>query len=504
MSASFPAVYDFELLPYALGDVLTWNVQTAIRCEEAGRSRVDVLICVDERHPAGLYQRGLVTAANCGLFFNELFGAFGSHPNAGKLLVFRRREELVDYLRAAGRDDPLHAEALREHEAALARSASEEALVEYFTRTIHSHERINAFAAKHGRVPLLRPSAGTGPDVAGLLSRRFPGKRIVAVHTRLRRLDAGYGGEQSYARDSDFLEWYEFLREAGKTHPEVQFFLLGRLQEKPLEMLKLDNATSLRLFGLGLGHELTALLESDLFLGTSSGFAAMANFSRVPYFVTRMTPASCKAYGIEQGAERLPFAHERQRLVYEPETRELLLRLLEQGLAGAAPRAPRPPTRLDPAIDVRSWPWESSQWLYPDATTHRFFRDGAFAEKETAFLLWPKVKEARAAHRAGRLAEAWAILERIAAAFPRLAGRYPEYLRLRRDVAASLGKAQIARECAASLRAIAATDSVGAALARRLHWLYPAIEWLKWAWSRKHRIPRKLARLVTSLSGNRP
>jgi hypothetical protein len=261
-------------------------------------------------------------------------------------------------------------------------------------------------------------------------------------------------------------------------------------------MLKLENVTSLRLFGLGLGHELTALLQSELFIGTSSGFAAMANFSRVPYFVTRMTPASCKAYAIEQGAGRLPFAAERQRLVHEPETRELLMRLLEEGLAGSAPRAPRPPTRLDPAIDVRSWPWESAQWLYPDATTHRFFRDGAFAEKETAFLLWPRIKAARAACRENRLEDAWAMLERIATQFPRVTERSPEYLRLRRDLATALGRPQIAEHCAQRLSALSAADSIAAIASRSLHRLYPAAQWLKWAWSRKHRIPRKLARLL--------
>src|ERR1051326_8254459 len=108
MNDSFPAIYDFELLTYALGDVLTWNVQTSISCEEAGRNRVDVLICLDERHPASIYQRGLVTAANCALFFNEVFGAFFTHPRLGKVLVFRQREELYAYLRNAARDDPLH------------------------------------------------------------------------------------------------------------------------------------------------------------------------------------------------------------------------------------------------------------------------------------------------------------------------------------------------------------------------------------------------------------
>ena len=67
---TYCAVYDFELMPYALGDVLTWNVQTAIRCEELGRDRVDTYICMDDRHPASIYQKDLVTAENSHLFFN--------------------------------------------------------------------------------------------------------------------------------------------------------------------------------------------------------------------------------------------------------------------------------------------------------------------------------------------------------------------------------------------------------------------------------------------------
>ena len=96
-AARYCGIYDFELLPYALGDVLTWNIQTAIRCEQLGRERVDVYVCMDERYPSSIYQRGLVTAENCGLFFNELYGAFGTHPRLGNLFVeicTHRRESL--------------------------------------------------------------------------------------------------------------------------------------------------------------------------------------------------------------------------------------------------------------------------------------------------------------------------------------------------------------------------------------------------------------------------
>lgn len=352
MTAGRPycAVYDFELMPYALGDVLTWNVQTAIRCEQLGRASTDIFICVDERHPASLYQQGVITPQNCALFMDELFAAFGTHPKPGSILVYRRREELLARLREVAQGDPVNAEVLADYEQVLARRANDDAVIEYFTRSLHSHEQINDFASKHGNIPRLRSCIGCERDVAALIANRFSDKHVVAIHMRLRRLDFGLGGEGTYARDSVFHAWYEFLKEAASCHPDARFVALGRVQEKPLELLKLPNVTSLRLLGLGLGHELSLMLRSDLFIGTSSGFAAMANFSAVPYFITNVTAASCKAYCIAHPAERLPFATERQRLIYEPETRELLMQLLERGLRACAPG----PTRMEAAPHLAS------------------------------------------------------------------------------------------------------------------------------------------------------
>lgn len=382
-SRSIVAIYDFELFPYALGDVLTWNVRTAMRCAELQRELVDIYICADERFPAGIYQRGLVNPQNFELFFSELYGAFGTHPKLGNIHIFRQREALLAHLQQLATEDEVNAEAVADYLSVLEHRVSEsvrkkvwhqlvnglrgnryvreafnrllnpslktailnqvlsieEILNNYFIKYIHSHENINKFAEKNGGIPLLLPAIGCSPDVDELIERRFFGKKIVTFHLRLRRLDAGYGGEHSYSRDSDFLEWYDFLRVAGLKYPEVEFIALGRLQEKPLELLRLPNVTSLRMFGMGLGHELTLMLKCDLFIGSSSGFAAMANFSSVPYFITKMNPGACHAYAIPDGAERLPFAQKDQILVYAQETSELLMSLLEKGL-GLSKKSP--------------------------------------------------------------------------------------------------------------------------------------------------------------------
>jgi hypothetical protein len=260
------------------------------------------------------------------------------------------------------------------------------------------------------------------------------------------------------------------------------------------------------------------MLQSDLFIGASSGFAAMANFSEVPYFITRMTSGACKTYDIEFGAPRLPFGNDRQLLVYEPETRELLMRLLEQGLSGAPPRAGAPVPAIDPAIDVRSWEWERSRLLYAGATTYRFFSDAAFADKETAFLVWPQVKAALALRRRGVTGRAWAILSRIEANFPRLCRRFPEFLRLRIALAAAQNDARTLDCCRADLAQLLTLERQQAAPARTAKRFlargYPAAmrakaiaRLLREYWRHKHRIPRKLLGITRQLTvralGNR-
>ncbi len=499
MGAAYVAIYDFELMPYALGDVLTWNVQTAIRCEETGYDKVDIYICMDRQHPASIYQAGTVTSENCGLFFNELFGAFSTHPSLGNLFFFQNREEMLAKLRRAV-SEGASPEPLVDYEQAVADRTNEDALIKYFTKYIYFHEQINAFHAKHGRIPLLRASMGCEPDVIGLIKARLADKKIVVIHMRLRRLDAGYGGKHTYSRDSDFLEWYEFLRSAEAKHPDVHFIALGRLQEKPLELLRLSNVSSPRLLGLGLGHELTLMLHSDLFIGTSSGFAAMANFSRIPYFITKMNTESCNAYRIKFGEQRLPFATNRQELIYETENRDLLMNLLEKGLEGVKPRTNSPSIGLDPAIDVQSWEGERAQWLYPDATTGRFFIDALYNDKETAFLLWPQIERARIAWSDGLKDEAWTILTRIESGFPHVSNRYPEFLRLRKMVALDRNDLQAAMDCEASLALLAAQHGSnakgGRGMTRYLHRLYPLMTQLKRVWTRKHRIPHKLMQIL--------
>jgi hypothetical protein len=183
--------------------------------------------------------------------------------------------------------------------------------------------------------------------------------------------------------------------------------------------------------------------------------------------------------------------------------------LLERGLHGVTSRkgAPGPPS--NGPIDVRSWEWERSQWLVPGATTSRFFTDDRYSDKETAFLAWPVVKQAKAAWRDGLNDLAWLKLNRIEAAFPRLCEKFPEFLRLRVKLARSKDEREVLGRCEGDLKRLAAHEKgfVGflSVLRRYWHWGFPlrirVWKWLSSVWERKHRIPGKLVKMMRPAPG---
>ena len=239
--------------------------------------------------------------------------------------------------------------------------------------------------------------------------------------------------------------------------------------------------------------------------------ATLAGSTAIWGMSAKMNPTAYRAFAIAPGSERLPFAGERQILVYEPETRDLLMQLLERGLRGVPPRSGTSGSPSEATIDVRSWEWEQSQWLQPGATSYRFFTDDWHSDKETAFILWPKIKEASAAWRKGTKDQAWAVLHCVETSFPRLCEKFPAFLRLRIKLAAEKNEREILTSCKANLKKLTiqrkGVAGIPTILMRRWHWSYPlrmrVWKQLIYIWKRKHRIPWKLARILMNLAAGR-
>ena len=107
-------------------------------------------------------------------------------------------------------------------------------------------------------------------------------------------------------------------------NPQTLFVVLGRLQEKPDFLFEMKNLLFPRLSGQSLVHELAWIDESDGFMGSISGFALKAMFSKVPYFVTKFNDEAYRIADMPNHSERLLFASKNQMLSDKKESVELL------------------------------------------------------------------------------------------------------------------------------------------------------------------------------------
>ena len=332
---NFPAIYDFSLLPYALGDVLTWHVKSSILAAKCGFNKLDIHIVLDPKAPSCIHQTDYVTEANYWSHFMELQPAFFTNPNFENVKIHHSRAELHDFLKEnlRGNSSPLLSSHVLEYLHTLEHRNDPGKINHFLNQRVSSHQDINQAAAENGSIPLLQSPTSIKNDLLGSGKTNRAFDSFIAVNFRLRAYDES-SGPALLSRDSDLQAWIEFFRQAATKHPRLKFAILGKLEEKPEALLKLGNVFFPRLSGQSLGHELAWVECSRLFMGSSSGFAAMANFTKVPYFITRMNERAYANYDIPNGSEKLPFASEEQWLVDEEESPELLMELLERHLEG--------------------------------------------------------------------------------------------------------------------------------------------------------------------------
>lgn len=326
------AVYDFAVMPYALGDVLTWSVKKSVTALNHGLESVVVYICADEKNPSNFHQNQFVTPTNFEASLLELMPAFWSNPMMSEVRVFRSREALMESLSSLSDLDTASRAGLTGYDYVWENRGQLAVVNSYLERQICSHEDINDYAARNaGGIPWLQMPESFTSAVRDLRASWSPEGYFVAMNIRTRAYDPE-SDDAEQARDANLEVWKGFIERAAVERSDVTFVLTGRMQEKPPALLSLNNLIFPRALGYGLGHELAWVNQADCFMGSSSGFAAMANFSRRPYLITGMNPRACKNYCIRMDVPRLPFARDGQELMYGEESGERLMDFINRNL----------------------------------------------------------------------------------------------------------------------------------------------------------------------------
>ena len=328
----FLAIIDFGYQHYALGDLLTKEVNFACQAIEAGVDNIDLVVSIDPARPSAPAQ-GFVTPENYPTHLLNLVPALLCTPMLRSFRLLRDGGMTTSFLREAAR------------KSGIAMWPSHEDQIQRRITYPLGHDAINAFHARYGYIPMLQPPRGYLAWADAYRDRFHDGKFLVSINPRQSRLTPN---PAVIYRDADLDDWYEFLKMAGEEFPDVQFLQLGGFDEWRRELIDFPNVTILRAEGLGLAHELALLTVSDLFLGTSSGFATMATFTDTPYLICDIEHFFAPFAGVEVGAQHYPFANENQMLLWGRESADLLLAHLERSLtvgqrrAQATPASPIP------------------------------------------------------------------------------------------------------------------------------------------------------------------
>jgi hypothetical protein len=310
--SGFAGLIDFSYQHYALGDALTTEIILACEAIDHGCDGIDLYLIIDPLSPATAVQR-FITAQNYLGFLDDLFPAFLATPMLRSIHVLRDRSSIGMAVLSLVASRAPHWPSFWRH---LGRRA----------RYPMSHHTINRFHARHGDIPRLSAPRGYRGWARRFIEQHYADRFRVVINPRQSRLTSV---PATVYRDAPLAEWYHFIEEVGQRHPDVHFFMVGGFAEWEPRLLAMDNVSIPRAFGLTLAHELALLDACDLFMGTSSGFATMATFSRTPYLITSIEPGFAPFAGVSVGAERYLFAQQHQRLLWHQEDRGVLAQHFE-------------------------------------------------------------------------------------------------------------------------------------------------------------------------------
>lgn len=307
------AIIDFSYQHYALGDLLTTQVNLAAMALEQGLKRIDIVVMVNPNLPSTRYQP-FITSGNYVTHLDNIMAVFTCNPLLRSLQIIRdvRTFNLtVLSCHLAGR--PMWPD-LETHLA----------MRQDYPVT---HHRLNSFYARKGYLPEL-----CAPNTLEAWAREFHrtelgGRPLAIINPRQSSLT---DSPAVTYRDAPLDAWYTFLDAAAARRPDFLFVMVGGFQEWEHRLLHRRNVFVPRASGLALAHELALMKIADLFMGTSSGFATFATFTAVPYAILNVQRDFAPYAGVKPDDRHYPFARADQILTWHRETAEELLALFEE------------------------------------------------------------------------------------------------------------------------------------------------------------------------------
>ena len=295
------AIMDLRFAPHSYGEALTFQEVTMIERILHGVDKIDIVWLCDPNQPARDDQR--LTTDNYYYYLSDRLPLAYVNPHLGSFFLMDSGEALEAYIR-----DNAH------------RYYVFPSFQEYLGRRwIYRNyfNRVQEFYHQHGYIPNLSCQADMVTWARFFIKEEVRPCLPVVVHLRNDRSKTwGLALERNVKLDY-WLEFFAFCKDKF----DVKFIVVCGKDEIDPRFRNLTNVILSKDYATTVEQELALIQVSMMFMGACSGISAMAMFSEIPYIIVNFRP---DFEDIPYGSSPA-FVTSRQRLIWEPETTELLI-----------------------------------------------------------------------------------------------------------------------------------------------------------------------------------
>lgn len=297
-------IYDFRILPYALGDIVIYLIQTACLNSYKTKTKAIYWRCdLKKFHPI----QPNISPKNCLQMIGDLNEALNFNP---LLLPVKKANHEDDTFGCETEIDRIINKFYKNYLS----SGQVEQFHNYFNTEIASHAPINKYFSIHKKIPLLKLPKNIEQATTSKIFLNTKKKKWIVMHLRFRGID-GKWNLADMERNADPSFWFQVISKiAFSLKKKYAILLLGPASGYPESFLKIPGVFSLNNMGGTLKDSIAALLTAEAFLGSSSGFANCATFANIPYLIFDVTENGYKNYQIPINSHKLPFAQKNQYL----------------------------------------------------------------------------------------------------------------------------------------------------------------------------------------------
>lgn len=298
-------IYDFRILPFALGDVIISMIHGAIDL----KSQIS-------KFPFYYYRNDLEKTHPIQRFINKHNG----DKHLGDLheaLLFNPFQLPIKEIRKkpnnAGCETSKELIISDFYEKYKSRNQVKK-YHNYFNSKIASHKFLNQWSKEKNQIPQLHASKDLILETKKLIKKYTGKNKWICVHLRFRGIEKD-ADLADIKRNADPGFWYGILSNiAQKYKKDEAVILLGPKGSYPESFYKVPNLYAISSLGGTLKNSITTILSASAFIGSSSGFANCATFSNTPYLIFDVSENGYENYCIEYDSPRLPFAKKKQHL----------------------------------------------------------------------------------------------------------------------------------------------------------------------------------------------